>query len=134
MDPRIKVVCIAASLIFLGLVVDLVRRRVLREGYSLLWIAAALVLLTISIFNSLLFGVARWLHVMDANSLLFAGAFLFVCIMLIHVSLELSRLRRETKELAQAQALTEWRARRAFDEARFAKPSPEGSADCESDE
>ena len=133
MDPRIKLVCIVASLALLALVLELVRRDVLREGYSLLWIAAALLLLLVSVFNSLLFGVAKWLRVMDANSLLFAGAFLFVCIMLIHVSVELSRLRRETKELAQAQALTEWRARKALDASGPKDSGAEGSSSCESE-
>jgi len=130
MDPKIQTVCILTSLMFLGLVLDLVRRRALREGYSIVWIVAALILLLLSCLNPVLFGIARFLGVADANSLLFAGSFLFICILLLHVSVELSRLRKATKELAQALAITDWRARKAFENMEKDQSSLKGSDLC----
>lgn len=114
MSWQIKMVCVMASMVLLGVVIDLVRRKSLREGYSLLWIGACFVVFLLSVWTSLLNNVAKLLHVAEDNSLLFAGAILFIVIMLLHVSVELTRLRRETKELAQALAISDWRSRQAL--------------------
>lgn len=103
---RVTIFGIAASVAALGLVVELVRQRKLREDYSLLWLATALVLLILSAFRPLLDTVAVFLGVITyPPAALFAVAFAFVLAILLHFSTVLTRLARENKTLAQETAL-----------------------------
>jgi hypothetical protein len=103
---RVTIFGILASVAALGLVVELVRQRKLREDYSLLWLATAVVLLILSTFRPLLDAVAVFLGVITyPPAALFAVAFVFVLAILLHFSMVLTRLARENKTLAQEMAL-----------------------------
>jgi hypothetical protein len=83
------------------LVFELVRRRRLLERYALLWLFAAAVLLGLSVWRGLLEDLAALVGIFYAPSALFAVAFGFVLVMLLHFSLVISRLSEQTKVLAQ---------------------------------
>ena len=83
------------------LVFELVRRRRLLERYALLWLFAAAVLLCLSVWRGLLEDLAAAVGIFYAPSALFAVAFGFVLVLLLHFSLVISRLAEQTKVLAQ---------------------------------
>jgi hypothetical protein len=83
------------------LVFELVRRRRLLERYALLWLFSSAVLLCLSIWRGLLEELASTVGIFYAPSALFAVAFGFVLILLLHFSLVISRLAEQTKVLAQ---------------------------------
>ena len=83
------------------LVFELVRRRRLLERYALLWLFASAVLLGLSVWRGLLEELAGAVGIFYAPSALFAVAFGFVLILLLHFSLVISRLAEQTKVLAQ---------------------------------
>lgn len=100
-DARIQILAIVVTGgLFLG-VFELVRQRRLMERYALLWLFATAVLLCLSIWRNLLEEVAATIGIVYAPSALFAVAFGFVLIMLLHFSLVISRLADQSKVLAQ---------------------------------
>ena len=101
MDARIQILAIAVSASLLGLVFELVRRRRLMERYALVWLFAASVLLTLALWRDLLETIASALGIYYAPSALFAIAFGFILVLLLHFSLVISRLADQNKVLAQ---------------------------------
>ena len=83
------------------LVFELVRQRRLLERYALLWLFSSAVLLGLSIWRGALEELASAVGIFYAPSALFAVAFGFVLVLLLHFSLVISRLAEQTKVLAQ---------------------------------
>jgi hypothetical protein len=111
MELRIQVVSIvAASLLFLG-VLEMVRRRRLLERYALLWLFSALALLGLAIWSGLLERISHTIGIVYPPNALFLIAFGFVMVLLLHFSIAVSRLTDQTKVLAQRLALLEERQR-----------------------
>ena len=111
MDLRLQLVSVTASALLLGVVFELVRRKQLQERYALLWLFSAFVLLVLAAWRDLLAGVADAIGIFYAPSALFAVAFAFVLVLLLHFSLAVSRLTDQAKVLAQRVALLEDRQR-----------------------
>lgn len=109
METRIQVVAILASLALFLIVFELVRRRRLMERYALLWMFSMLVLLGLSVWKHLLEELAEGVGIYYAPSALFAVAFAFVLIMLLHFSLVISRLAEQSKVLAQRVSIMQQR-------------------------
>ena len=104
---RVSVVAAALSLALLLVVLELIRRRRLRERYALLWLVTAGVLLVLSVWRSGLDTIAGWVGIHYAPSALFALAAFFVVLVLLHYSTVISRLSDENAILAQRLALLE---------------------------
>jgi hypothetical protein len=110
---RVSLVGVAASLLLILVVLELVRGRRLKERYALLWLATGVVLLVLSAWRDGLNTVAGWLGVTGyPPAVLFAVATLFVLLVLLHYSTVISKLTDENVELAQRIALLEERVRR----------------------
>jgi hypothetical protein len=102
---RSIIVTIAISIAALLFVLELVRRRRLREEYSLLWLAIAFVMLVISFWRDLLHGLADAVGIAYPPSLLFMLAILFAFFLMLYFSTVITRLTQENKEIAQEVAL-----------------------------
>lgn len=109
MEARIQLVAILASLALFLTVFELVRRRRLMERYALLWLFSMVVLLGLSIWKGLLEDLAAAVGIYYAPSALFAIAFAFVLVLLLHFSLVISRLADQSKVLAQRVSLLQQR-------------------------
>ncbi|MDX2140842.1 MAG: DUF2304 domain-containing protein [Chloroflexota bacterium] len=106
MIDRMMILGVLASLAALLFILELVRRRKLREDYALLWLATALVLLILSLSRPALDTIAGALGVITyPPAALFAVAILFVLFILLHFSMVLTRLSRENKQAAQEMAI-----------------------------
>jgi len=102
---RSILVTIAISVAALLFVLELVRRRRLREEYSLLWLAIALSMLIISFWRDLLHGLAALVGIAYPPSLLFMLAILFAFFLMLYFSTVITKLTQENKEIAQEVAL-----------------------------
>ena len=98
---RLQLLAILVTAGLFLLVFELVRRRRLLERYALLWLFASVILLGLSIWRGLLEHLASAVGIFYAPSALFAVAFAFVLILLLHFSLVISRLAEQSKVLAQ---------------------------------
>src|ERR1700754_2252993 len=100
MPDRATLFGLAASVAGLVFVLELVRQRKLREDYSLLWLATALVLIALSVSRPLLDSLAALLGIVTyPPAALFLVAIIFMLTILLHFSTVLTRLARENKEI-----------------------------------
>ena len=104
---RVSVVAALVSLALLFVVLELIRRRSLRERYALLWLLTAAVMLVLSLWRSGLDTLAGLAGIAYAPSMLFAVGAVFVVVVLLHYSTVISRLSDENAILAQRLALLE---------------------------
>lgn len=104
---RIQVISIIVSLLFMAYVVTLVVRGKLREEYSIVWIACTVFLIILSVWTSGMKFLANLLGVYAALNLLFTGALFAILIYLLHLSVVVSKIQDQNKELAQYLALME---------------------------
>lgn len=101
MGLRIQILAIVVTAGLLVVVFELVRRRRLMERYALLWLFASAVLLALAVWRDGLETLAGAIGIYYAPSALFAIAFGFVLVLLLHFSLVISRLADQNKVLAQ---------------------------------
>jgi hypothetical protein len=113
MLDRAMIFGLAASVAALIFILELVRRRKLREEYSLLWLATALALIILSVSRPLLDVLAGLVGIFYPPSALFLVAMIFVLFILLHFSTVLTRLTQENKETAQQLALLRWQLEQA---------------------
>ena len=77
MDIRIRILTIGGAAAVLLMVIELVRRRKLKEEYSVLWVFTAALVLLISIWFSLLQNVTNAIGAISPASTLFFFGLLF---------------------------------------------------------
>lgn len=122
-----RIFAIVVSVATLLAILELVRRRKLKEEYSWLWILTALGMVALSTW----FGLIEWLtHFTGAttpNTTLFLFGLLFLLLISVHYSTVLSRVTEQVRRLTQEVAILS--AER--DEARALAAAPEGAAQPE---
>jgi hypothetical protein len=106
------------GLAVLVIIFELVRRRQLREKYALLWGAVGIVVIPLALFPRLLDTVSRAVGVASGVSLVLFLGLVFLLVVCVHLSWEVSRLEEETRTLAEDIALlrTEIRERADSDQ------------------
>ncbi|MEW1585899.1 DUF2304 domain-containing protein [Micromonospora vinacea] len=93
------------GLLLLGTIVELLRRRQLREKYGMLWLAVLIIVIPLSLFPRLLDNVAEMLGVASGVSLVLFLGIVFLLLVCVHLSWEVSALEEETRTLAEDLAL-----------------------------
>jgi hypothetical protein len=110
---KAQIVAVIVAGIFLGVVLELVRRRRLVERYALLWMLGAVALLVLAVWRGALGGLADLIGVISPPNALFLIALGVIFVLLLHFSIATSRLSEETKILAQEVARLDAEARAA---------------------
>ena len=105
MTDRVQIAALAASIMLLLLVLELVRRRHLAEEYSTLWILSALGLMAVSWRRDLLDTAARWLGVYYPPAVLLLVVILIVFTASLSFSVILSRHQRQIDRLIEETAV-----------------------------
>lgn len=128
LQPRIQILIIAASLTLLLIVLNMVRRRHVREQYSLLWIAAAIVLLLSAVFIRAVDRLSFAVGVFYPPAFLLMIAVLLLVVLQIHFSVVISTLREQNKTLTQELGILESEVRALRDEVgqRTARSASDG--------
>ena len=93
------------GLVLLLIIFELVRRRQLREKYAVLWGAVGIVVLPLGFFPRLLDTVSHLVGVVSGVSLVLFLGVVFLLLVCVHLSWEVSRLEEETRTLAEDLAL-----------------------------
>lgn len=102
---KIQIIAITVSLLFLLYIVRLIIKGKLREEYSIVWIACTVLLIVFSFWRNGLEVMAHLVGVYEAPNLVFTGAIFAVFIYLLHLSVVVSKLHNQNKQLAQEIAL-----------------------------
>ena len=102
---RITILSVCLSIALLLYILEMVRRRRLREEYSILWLFGSGVILLLSIKQSWLVYFAQAVGIAYPPSFLFLLGILFIMLILIHFSIAISKLHQMNKRMAQDIAL-----------------------------
>jgi hypothetical protein len=94
-------IALVGSVLILAGIVELLRRRQLKEKYAVLWLVVGVVLVIFTAFPALLERISNALGVAVPTNLLFFVAILFLVGVVLHLSWEASRLENETRKLAE---------------------------------
>ena len=100
--PLLVAVTVAAA------AVELIRRRKLREEYAMLWIAASAVLVVLAVFPTWLMWLANTLGIYYITLMLLAS-FGFLSLVVIHLSMTVSKAADNERNLAQKLSLLQQR-------------------------
>lgn len=101
----IQLVLLVFALVVLLAILELIRRRELREKYAVLWFLLGAAMVNLAAFPDLLLWAADRLGVVEPANLLFFVAVLVLFLVVVHLSWELSRLERKTRRLAEEVAI-----------------------------
>lgn len=107
------------SIVSLVFILRLVRRRQLRAKYSLLWLPLGAVFVVLGVAPGLLDWAAGAVGIYYPPAMLFLAGILFLLLVAVHLSWEVSRLEERTRILAEELALMRAEQR---------PPAPEPSA------
>lgn len=119
-----------SGLLITAVVLELIRRKSLKERYALLWLLLVAVLILLSAWPGLLQRIARLLDIYYPPSIIFGLAFLFVFAVMIHFSVVLSRQSRGYNRMVQRLSILEERIQRLNREETREVAGPEdGEAD-----
>ena len=102
-----QVVALVLAGIMLIVVLELVRKRKLREEYSWLWTLTALGLIVLAVKYDLLLQFKDLISAEEPTSALFFGALVFLMLISLQFSVQLSKLTYRNKALIQRIALME---------------------------
>jgi hypothetical protein len=102
---RLAVLSVIASAAFLLGILELVRRRKLREEYSILWLFGSIIILVLSLKQNWLHWIAGLVGISYPPSFLFLVGILLIIMILVHFSIVISKLMKMNKILAQEIAL-----------------------------
>jgi len=105
MHTRAEIIALFGSIGLMVMLLELVRRRRLKEKYSLLWLFTTLVLLVLSMSKGLLDKLALLLGIYYAPSAFFLLAFMFMMLIMVQFSIVISKLSERNQLLAQELAL-----------------------------
>ncbi len=109
---RLLVVASLASLAFLFLVFELIRRRRLDEGYALLWLGCGFIFLGFSIWRKALDYLAELAGIYYPPAALLLLLILGLIMVMIQFSVVITRQRYQIKALTQRLGLLEERQER----------------------
>ncbi len=102
---RQKIFAIIAAVILILLIVELIRRRKLREEYALLWLFTGVGILILVLYYPLLVWLSKLIGAITPTTTLFLFAFLFLMLISIHFSVKFSRLSDQMHKVVSELAL-----------------------------
>jgi len=85
--------------------IDLVRKKRLREEYSLLWLATSTTMIVLIFKYDWLVGLTHLIGAVLPTTTLFLGSTLFLIILSVQFSIKISKLTDQVKDLVQENAL-----------------------------
>ncbi len=105
MTPTQRVFAIVTSVATLVFIVELVRRRRLKEEYSWLWIVTGVGMVVLSAWYGLIERVTHLIGAVTVTTTLFLFGLLFLLVISVHFSTVISRLTQQVRRLTQELAI-----------------------------
>ena len=105
LTPRQTIFALVTSIVAFLFIVELVRRRRLREEYSWLWLLASGAMIVLVVWFQLLLGITSLVGSVTPITTLLLFAVLFLFAIVVHYSVIISKLTTQVKNLAQELAL-----------------------------
>lgn len=100
-----QVFALLMSLLVFLVTVDMVRKRRLREEYSVLWLGTSLLMFVLVLRYEWLVALTNFIGAALPTTTLFLGSIVFLMLLGVQFCIKLSRLSDQVKNLAQDNAL-----------------------------
>ncbi len=105
MPIRQKIFALIAAIALCIFIVEMVRRRKLREEYSWLWLITSLGIIILVIWYDLLVFITEMIGAVLPTTTLFVFGLLFLFLIALHYSVKISSLTDQVRKLAQEIAI-----------------------------
>ena len=105
MPLRQQIFSLAVSVAVFVFVIDMVRRRRLREEYSVIWLVTSVVMFIVVFKYSWLKTITEWIGATTSTTTLFFGSLIFLMLMSVQFCIMISKLSGQLKDLSQDNAL-----------------------------
>ena len=105
MPIRQKIFALIAAIALCIFIVEMVRRRKLREEYSWLWLITSLGIIILVIWYDLLVFITEMIGAALPTTTLFVFGLLFLLLIALHYSVKISSLTDQVRKLAQKIAI-----------------------------
>jgi len=105
MPIRQKIFALIAAIALCIFIVEMVRRKKLREEYSWLWLITSLGIIILVIWYDLLVFITRMIGAALPTTTLFVFGLLFLLLIALHYSVKISSLTDQVRNLAQKIAI-----------------------------
>ena len=102
---KLTIVTGLTALAVLAFIVELLRRRQLQEKYAILWLGVGILMVPLAFFPTLTDHLATALGIASGVSFVLFLGIVFLLLVCIHLSWEVSRVEEETRTLAEEVAL-----------------------------
>jgi hypothetical protein len=114
MPLRQQVFALLISLLVFVVTIDMVRKRRLREEYSVLWLTTSLTMFVLVIRYDWLVAVTEFIGAALPTTTLFIASVIFLMLIAVQFSIKISKLTDQVKNLTQENALlrAEWESPR----------------------
>ncbi len=113
---KIQIVALIGSSLLLYFIFDLIRRKKLQEAYALLWFIMGSIFIVISIFTDLLTTISTLIGIVYAPATLFLILLTTVILILIQLSVVISKQNNQIRSLAQKIAILDEKCTKGDDE------------------
>ncbi|GAB4486941.1 MAG: hypothetical protein OHK006_15400 [Thermodesulfovibrionales bacterium] len=105
MTLKLKILAVLIGITFFVFIIELVRKRRLREEYSWLWLLTGFSIAVLSLWYDLLVYIGGLLGGVLPSALLFFFGLLFLLLICLYQSITISRMSDQVKVLAQEVAI-----------------------------
>jgi len=105
MPLRQQIFSLAVSVVVFVFVIEMVRRRRLREEYSVLWLAASVLMFILVFKYEWLHAITDWIGATTSTTTLFFGSLVFLMLLSVQFCIMISKLAGQVKDLSQENAL-----------------------------
>lgn len=106
---RVQLISFIASLGLLAVVLELVRRKSIKERFALLWIFASLAMIIFSLWEDFLEIIATMVGIYYAPAVILPMIIFFVVVLFLYFSVIVTQQSDKIKTLAQKTAILEQR-------------------------
>ncbi|GAA3250435.1 hypothetical protein GCM10017691_62400 [Pseudonocardia petroleophila] len=100
-DPRLTILSIGVAVAALLLVIELLRRRRLREKYAVIWVLISVATVIVAVFPALLQWTSDVIGIRTPSNLLFFGSVLTLFAVSLQLSREVGLLEEQSRTLAE---------------------------------
>lgn len=114
MTVKQQIFSILVSLTVFFFTIDLVRKKRLREEYSLLWLGTSVLMLVLIIRYDWLLALTNLIGAVLPTTTLFLGSILFLVLLAVQFSMKISKLSNQVKDLVQENALLRYEFEKSF--------------------
>lgn len=105
MPLRQQIFSLVVSVVVFVFIIDMVRRRRLREEYSVIWLVTSVVMFIVVFKYAWLKTITEWIGATTSTTTLFFGSLLFLMLMSVQFCIMISKLSGQLKDLSQENAL-----------------------------